>query len=84
LWQPLLAPSSRNNAYVDDSLAYIGQTDAASTYTPAGVKWETITALDLTAKNASVAIVLNLDTLFFCAAIGFATQAAFAGVATGL
>jgi hypothetical protein len=40
--------------------------------------------IDLTTRNASIAIVLGLDVLFFVAAIGASVQPAFADLSTKL
>jgi hypothetical protein len=40
--------------------------------------------IDLTTRNASIAIVLGLDVLFFAAAIGVSVQPAFADLSTKL
>jgi len=40
--------------------------------------------IDLTTRNASIAIVLGLDVLFFAAAIGASVQPAFADLSTKL
>ena len=40
--------------------------------------------IDLTTRNASIAIVLGLDVLFFAAAIGASVQPAFADFSTKL
>jgi hypothetical protein len=40
--------------------------------------------IDLTTRNASIAIVLGLDVLFFAVAIGASVQPAFAELSTKL
>ena len=40
--------------------------------------------IDLTTRNASIAIVLGLDVLFFAAAIGASVQPAFADLSAKL
>lgn len=40
--------------------------------------------IDLTTRNASIAIVLGLDVLFFAVAIGASVQPAFADLSTKL